>query len=139
MQEPRRASQLVIGRHAPRRAPVDVGRIVFRVQFVLVIDKAVVAEAAIGAVLDQRRTVAVAPLVVFPTIGLLGRGLAPGEVVAEVPRPVGTHVACRPQGAAGKTQVHLFVVVRPGAVQQVINQAGHIADAHITVMVHIST
>ena len=74
---------LLLGRgHAPIVTPVDVCRIVLEIQMGLVIHKAVVAKFTVGAVLRQCFVVAVAPLVGAPVVVVLGRRLAPGEVVA---------------------------------------------------------
>ena len=83
----------LLGRgHAPRGTPVDIGRVVLRVQFRLVINKAVVTEGTFGAVLRKCGCAAVAPLVVAQVVVVLGRGLAPGKVVAVFLGRIGTNV-----------------------------------------------
>ena len=54
------------------------------------------------AVLCQRFRGAIAPLIGFPIIYILGCSLAPGEVVTVFLGAVGAHVARRPQRAAGQ-------------------------------------
>ena len=78
--------------HAPRRSPVDACRIVLWIQLRLVINKAVVTEGTFGAVLRRCGCAAVAPLVVAPVVVVLGRGLAPGKVVAVFLGRIGTNV-----------------------------------------------
>ena len=138
---------LFFGRHAPHGTPVDIGGIILWVQFGFVIDKAVIAIIAVGAVLRHRVIAAVAPLVCAP-VGeeVLRHSFAPGEVVAVVLGGVGSQVAGRPQCAAGKPQVNPLVVIgrrhgliRPGTSQQVIDQACHIRNVDCSIKVCIST
>ena len=102
---------LLMGRHAPRRPPIDISGIILRVQLRLAIGKAVGTITAICAVLRHGVETALAPFVVFPRIGLFGLGLAPGEVVAVLFWGAGADVACRPQRAAGQTQVNVLMIL----------------------------
>ena len=96
---------LYLGRHAPRATQVHIGGIVIKIQIFLVVHCTI---RAIGTVLCQRVLATVTPLVGAPIIVVLGFGLAPGEVVAVVLRVVGTDVHCRPQRAAGQSQVNIL-------------------------------
>ena len=132
--------------HAPRRAPVHIGSIIFRIQLGLVVHRAV---TSVVAILCQRFFTAVTPIVSAPTVVTLGFGLAPSEVVAVAFRSVGTHVTRRPQRTAGQTQVNPLVpillifgtngFIAPRPAQQIINKACDIRDTHLTILIHITT
>ena len=92
--------------HAPHRAPVHPGGIVFRIQFHLVVNSAIIA---ISAVFRQRINIAVTPLVGAQVIVILGFNFAPGEVIAIFLKAFGADVAGRPQRATGQPQVNIFL------------------------------
>ena len=82
------------------------GGIVFRLQFCQVVNRAV---DAVAAVLGQGIIRAVAPLVCFPGIDVLGVGLAPCESSAVILWNVCTYISRRPQCAAGESQFNPFI------------------------------
>ena len=84
------------GGHSPTISPVDRSRVVLRQQGGQVVGEAIIAIAGVVAVLGERVVVAVAILVSAPVVGALGRGLAPGEVVAVFLGRVCTHIAGGP-------------------------------------------
>ena len=97
------------GRHAPVWSPIGRGGVVIGQQGGQVIGEAIVAVVGIVAVLGQRVVATVAVLVSAPVVGVLRRGLAPGEVVAVVLGAVGTHIAGGPQQAARQAEIDVVV------------------------------
>ena len=96
---------LLMGRHAPRRSPINISGIILRVQLRLaifcyywnVITRVIVISLRVRLIVFRIIVIVVViPLVIVQVIVVFGLGLAPGEVVAVFLRSVRTDVARRP-------------------------------------------
>ena len=107
--------QLLLARHTPLTAPVDVGSIILRVKLILAVGEAVLALAAVGAVFGEPGVLAshLCPFVVLPAEQIAVGGVAavsfcvaPGKEETRVVRVAGSHIARRPQRAAEQAEVN---------------------------------
>ena len=85
--------QLGIRRHSPTVAPDDMGGVVRKVKYDLIIDSGIIVASV---VLGQRSNAAITPQICGCVVRALRARLAPSKVVAISLGSIRAHIACRP-------------------------------------------
>ena len=104
---------VVSGCHACNCTPIGRSGIIGGLQLDFAVGKAFIALKTVGAILRVPRgaNVSFNPLVGDLSKICLRGGFTPGEVVTVFLRSVGADVTCRPQCAAGQSQVNILMII----------------------------